>query len=287
MTTRVIVMNVATMRDRIAADRPETWREHLHELIFEADTPTGKMFDIGLLMAIAASVAVVTLDSVDQFRDDHHTLLVTAEWVLTIAFTIEYVLRIMCVRNPLRYVFSFFGLVDLLSIVPTYVSLFVPGTESLVVIRSLRLLRVFRVFKLARFLTEASELRASIGAARAKLAVFMATVVISVVIVGAAMYVVEGPENGFTSVPVGMYWAVVTLTTVGYGDVTPQTPLGKMLAVAMMILGYSLIIVPTGIVSAEMALAQSGRITSQHCPRCSREGHDSDAVHCKFCGARL
>lgn len=275
------------MREDIAAARPETWREHLHEIIFEADTTLGKSFDVMLIVSIVASVIVVTLDSVDQFRADHHTLLVAAEWVLTIGFTIEYVLRLVCVRNPLRYAFSFFGLVDLLSIIPTYVSLVIPGTESLLVIRSLRLLRVFRVFKLARFLTEATELRRGIEAARAKLAVFMVTVIISVVIVGAAMYVVEGPQNGFTSVPVGMYWAVVTLTTVGYGDVTPQTPLGQGLAVAMMILGYSLIIVPTGIVSAEMALAQSQSMTSQHCPRCSREGHDTDARFCKYCGSRL
>lgn len=275
------------MRDDIAAARPETWREHLHEIIFEADTTLGKTFDVMLIVSIVASVIVVTLDSVDQFREDHHALLVASEWVLTIGFTIEYVLRLICVRNPLRYAFSFFGLVDLLSIIPTYVSLVIPGTESLLVIRSLRLLRVFRVFKLARFLTEATELRRGIQAARAKLAVFMVTVIISVVIVGAAMYVVEGPQNGFTSVPVGMYWAVVTLTTVGYGDVTPQTPLGQGLAVAMMILGYSLIIVPTGIVSAEMALAQSQRMTSQHCARCSREGHDTDARFCKYCGARL
>ncbi len=275
------------MRDRIAAARPESWREQLHEIIFEADTRAGKIFDVSLLVAIVASVFVVTVDSVDHIREDHHALLVSAEWILTIGFTIEYVLRLVCVRNPFRYALSFFGIVDLLSILPTYVSLFIPGTESLLVIRSLRLLRVFRVFKLARFLTEATELRASVDAAKAKLAVFLVTVVISVVILGAAMYVVEGPENGFTSVPVGMYWAVVTLTTVGYGDVTPQTPLGQGLAVAMMILGYSLIIVPTGIVSAEMALGQSHRITSQHCLGCSREGHDVDAVHCKFCGERL
>lgn len=283
----MIVTKVAAMRDRIAAARPETWREHLHEIIFEADTPAGKAFDVALLIAIAASVLTVTLDSVDQFQEDFHGPLSIAEWVFTIGFTIEYVLRLVCVRNPLRYAVSFFGIVDLLSILPTYVSLLYPGTESLLVIRSLRMLRVFRVFKLARHLSEATELRASIGAARAKLSVFVITVVIAVVIVGAAMYVVEGPKNGFTSVPVGMYWAVVTLTTVGYGNVTPQTPLGQMLAVAMMILGYSLIIIPTGIVSAEMAIAQRHRMTSQYCPRCSREGHDFDAVYCKFCGAPL
>lgn len=275
------------MRDRIAAARPRSWREHLHEVIFEADTPTGKAFDVALIVAILASVVVVTLDSVEEVNRRHHDALVVAEWLVTLAFTVEYVLRLVCVRRPIHYAVSFFGVVDLLSILPTYVGLFVPGAESLLVIRSLRLLRVFRVFKLARFLSEATELRASIHAARAKLAVFVVTVVISVVIAGTAMYVVEGPEHGFTSVPKGMYWAVVTLTTVGYGDVTPETPLGQMLSVVMMILGYSLIIVPTGIVSAELALAGHHRITSQHCPACSREGHDADAVYCKYCGEKL
>ena len=275
------------MQQSTAAASPEGWRERLHEVIFEADTPAGKRFDVALLIAIFVSVLVVTLDSVEDIRLEYHDPLVVLEWILTIAFTAEYVLRLICVRRPLRYAVSFFGIVDLLSILPTYASVLFPGTESLLVIRSLRLLRIFRIFKLARFLTEASELRAGIYAARAKMGVFVVTVVISVVIAGAGMYVIEGPENGFTSVPRGMYWAVVTLTTVGYGDVTPQTPLGQMVSVVMMILGYSLIIVPTGIVSAELALASSPRISSQHCAGCAREGHDLDATFCKFCGDRL
>ena len=182
---------------------------------------------------------------------------------------------------------SFFGIIDLFSVLPTYASLLLPGAESLLLLRALRLLRIFRIFKLARFLSEERALRASLYAARARIAVFLVTALIAIVLMGAMMFLIEGPENGFSSIPVGMYWAVVTLTTVGYGDVTPQTPVGQLLSVAMMILGYSLIIVPTGILSAELARAKDHVPTSQHCRECSREGHDSDATYCKYCGAAL
>ena len=237
----------------------DSWREHLHTIIFEADTAAGKRFDTALLVAIIASILAVMLDSMQEVASRYGDLLDGVEWVLTLAFTVEYILRLACVKQPLRYAFSFFGIVDLLSIIPTWASLFLPGSESMLVIRSLRLLRVFRVFKLGRFVDEATLLRESLSAARAKLAVFVTTVVI----------------------------AVVTLTTVGYGDLTPQTPFGQLLSVTMMILGYSLIIVPTGILSVELAQASSRQVSTRHCTECSEEGHDHDAQHCKFCGAEL
>ena len=275
------------MRDEIAAARPDGWRAHLHEIIFEADTRAGRVFDVALIIAIVASITVVSLDTVESIAKEHHTLLTAAEWFFTILFSIEYILRLVCVQNRLRYATSFFGIIDLFSVLPTYASLLLPGAESLLLLRALRLLRIFRIFKLARFLSEERALRASLYAARARIAVFLVTALIAIVLMGAMMFLIEGPENGFSSIPVGMYWAVVTLTTVGYGDVTPQTPVGQLLSVAMMILGYSLIIVPTGILSAELARAKDHVPTSQHCRECSREGHDSDATYCKYCGAAL
>ena len=275
------------MRDHNAAARPEGWREQLHEVIFEADTPAGRFFDITLIIAIIASIVIVSLDTVESIANQHHALLTAAEWFFTVLFSIEYLLRLICVQNRLRYATSFFGIIDLFSVLPTYASLLLPGAESLLLLRALRLLRIFRVFKLVRFVSEQRALRASLYAARARITVFLVTALIAVVLMGAIMYLVEGPKNGFTSIPVGMYWAVVTLTTVGYGDVTPQTGIGQVLSVAMMILGYSLIIVPTGILSAELARAKEHIPTSQHCRECSREGHDSDATCCKYCGANL
>jgi voltage-gated potassium channel len=275
------------MRDEIAAARPDGWRAHLHEVIFEADTPAGRAFDVSLIIAIVASIAVVSLDTVESIAKEHHRLLTTAEWFFTILFSIEYILRLICVQNRLRYASSFFGIIDLFSVLPTYASLLLPGAESLLLLRALRLLRIFRIFKLARFLSEERALRASLYAARARIAVFLVTALIAIVLMGAMMFLVEGPENGFSSIPVGMYWAVVTLTTVGYGDVTPQTAVGQLLSVVMMILGYSLIIVPTGILSAELARGKNHAPTSQHCRHCSREGHDNDATHCKYCGSAL
>jgi len=272
-------------------------RQKIHEIIFEADTPAGKAFDVTLIAAIMLSVLVVMLDTVASYKESYHGLLFGLEWVFTLLFTIEYVLRLMSVRRPLRYAFSFFGLVDLLSILPTYLALIFPGIESLMVIRALRLLRVFRVFKLARFLSEADALRSALSASRAKITVFLVTVVILVVITGTAMYVIEGPNTiandpgnpGFSSIPQSIYWAVVTITTVGYGDATPDSVVGKVLAAIMMLIGYSMIIVPTGIISAEMARTYKDRdkITTQSCPSCTRDGHDTDAAHCKHCGEPL
>jgi len=265
----------------------KSWRDRWYEVIFEADTPAGKLFDVILLIAILLSVLVVMLDSVETISDSHEDLLEGAEWFFTILFTVEYFARIACARRPLRYVFSFYGWVDLLAILPTYLMYLLPGAQQFVVIRALRLLRAFRIFKLAHMLSEASDLRQAIWASRSKIAVFVAFLVIAIVIVGSAMHLIEGPESGFTSIPQSMYWAVVTMTTVGYGDVAPQTPHGQALAAVIMILGYSMIIVPTGIVTAELTRPHGTRITTRVCQECMAEGHDADAVHCKFCGSRL
>ena len=282
-----------------APKKPLPWRERWYEIIFEADTPAGKLFDVVLLVAILLSVLVVMLESVKTYRDNYTKELSIAEWFFTILFTIEYGMRIACAKRPWRYVFSFYGVVDLLAILPTYLIAFMyndpwmEGTvaQRLTVIRALRLLRTFRIFKLTHMLSEASALRHAIWAARAKVAVFLTFVLIAVVIVGSAMHVIEGSvsddKSGFDSIPGSMYWAIVTMTTVGYGDISPQTPLGKALAAIMMILGYSFIIIPTGIVSAEMAQAGASKLTTQVCPDCMYEGHDADATHCKFCGGKL
>jgi voltage-gated potassium channel len=264
------------------------WRERLHEIIFEADTPAGKAFDIALLLAILLSVSVVMLESVESINDRYADQLLRAEWFFTILFTIEYVLRLICVRRKSGYVFSFYGIIDLLAILPSWLSLLVPGVgQTGIVIRSLRLLRVFRVFNVGRVVHEAQGLKDAVKAARGRIVIFLSLVLTVVVILGAAMYLVEGAENGFTSIPTSMYWAIVTMTTVGYGDIAPHTVLGKLIAAVVMVLGYSLIIVPTGIISAEVVVARVKPASTQSCPECTREGHDADAKHCKFCGAGL
>ena len=268
------------------------WRVKLHEVIFEADTAAGKAFDVALLIAILVSILAVSLETVDSVQQRYGDVLVAIEWTITVLFTIEYVLRLLCVASPWRYAKSFFGIVDLLAILPTYLSVLLPGSQSFVVIRSLRLLRVFRVFKLAHFLSEAAALRRAVWQARGKIVVFLTTVLIAVSIMGSAMYVVENvdaPSEQFTSIPQGMYWALVTMTTVGYGDIVPETPLGKLLAALLIILGYSLIIVPTGFVSAELVGAKmtTRPVSTQTCANCMQEGHDVDAAFCKYCGERL
>lgn len=270
------------------APRPSL-KARLHEIIFEADTPAGKTFDLSLIAIIILSVVVVMLDSIDSVREEYGTALLVLEWIFTVLFTIEYALRIYSVAKPSRYIFSFFGIIDLLAILPTYLSLFLPGGQYFVVIRILRLLRIFRVFKLAKYLVEAQVLRYALRASRRKILVFLFTVIMVVVIAGSLMYVVEGNENGFTSIPRGIYWAIVTITTVGFGDITPATTLGQVLASVLMITGYAIIAVPTGIVSTEMsrAINKQDQISTQSCPSCSAEGHDFDAKHCKYCGTAL
>ncbi len=280
------------MSDSPQPDPFPPWRNRLHEVIFEADDPAGRRFDIALIIAILASVLVVVLDSVEAMRVSYHGLFIGLEWFFTILFTAEYVLRIIAVRKPRRYIFSFYGIVDLLSILPTYIGLFVPNAQELMVIRLLRLLRIFRIFKLVRFLGEADALRHAFIASRHKIAVFLTAVLIIVTIMAAAMHVVESNAGNpdFSSLPQSIYWAVVTMTTVGYGDVTPSTPLGKFLSAMMMLIGYSMIIVPAGILSAELAAEatkHAKRATTQFCPSCSRDGHEFDAVYCKFCGDEL
>jgi voltage-gated potassium channel len=276
--------------DAGAADaRPPAggWRGRLHEVIFEADTPAGRAFDIGLIGLILLSVLAVMLESIRGVRERYGAELYAAEWAFTVLFTVEYALRLVSVRRPLRYAASFFGVVDLLAIVPTYLSLLLPGSHYLLVVRILRLLRVFRILKLAEHLSEADVLMRALRASRRKISVFLLTVLTLVVIIGTLLYVIEGEENGFTSIPASVYWAVVTLTTVGYGDISPKTPLGQTLAAAVMIIGYGIIAVPTGIVTVEIAQAARKPVSTQACPDCSAQGHDADASHCKYCGARL
>lgn len=264
-----------------------TWREHLHEVIFEADTPSGKAFDVLLLVSILASVAAVMLDSIEPVREIYGGQLYAVEWFFTILFTAEYLLRLTCVRRPLGYATSFYGVVDLLAIVPTYLSLVVVGSQYLLVIRILRVLRVFRVLKIVHYLSEASLLVEALRASRRKITVFLFGVLTMVVIFGSVMYLVEGEESGFTSIPKSVYWAIVTMTTVGYGDISPRTPAGQAIASFIMILGYGIIAVPTGIVTVEMSRTRAKKITTQSCRACSAEGHDEDAVFCKYCGAEL
>ena len=262
------------------------WRVRLHEIVFEADTRAGRAFDVGLLIAILASVVAVVLESVAGIRQQYGDALRAVEWTITAVFTVEYVLRLLSVDRPGRYARSFFGVVDLLAIVPTYLALAVPATQSLMVIRAIRLLRVFRILKLTHFLAEGRLLVTALRASGRKITVFLGVIVTAVLIVGTLMYLIEGEAHGFTSIPTSMYWAVVTMTTVGYGDIAPRTPLGQLLAALLMILGYGIIAVPTGIVTVE--LANAGRAVSrQACPACGAEGHDVDASHCKYCGARL
>ena len=257
-------------------------------VIFGHEPGWGRRFDALLIVAILASVLVVMLDSVAGVRADHGETLVAIEWGFTVLFTVEYALRIWCVRNPRAYIFSFFGVIDLLSVMPTYLSLLLPGGQFLAVIRVLRVIRVFRVFKLVRFLGEASLLSQALRNARYKIAVFLVTVVCIVIVVGSIMYLVEGEPAGFTSIPRGVYWAIVTLTTVGYGDITPLTPLGQALAAFVMVLGYGIIAVPTGIVTAEIAqLPGSSTMIAKGCPACEHIETDPDAVYCRFCGADL
>jgi len=260
----------------------------LHEIIFESNTVAGKVFDIALLVCILLSIVVVMLDSIPSFRLRFGQLFYIMEWGFTILFTVEFILRLIAVRRPLRYAFSFLGLIDLLAIIPMYLSILFTGAQSLLVLRALRLLRIFRIFKLTHFLTEMSFLGTAIKSSAKKIFIFMLVVLTLVIILGSVMYLVERQENGFESIPDSIYWAIVTITTVGYGDIAPVSPAGKFIASVIMLLGYGIIAVPTGIITTEMlALARLKKHGVETCPGCGKEGHDEDAKFCKFCGEKL
>ncbi|MCC6244589.1 MAG: ion transporter [Gemmatimonadaceae bacterium] len=270
------------------APERDGWRRRLHTVIFEADTPAGRAFDLILIALVALSVAVVCMETVGGLPPWSYRAMRITEWTLTVIFSVEYLLRLVAVRRPAVYAASFYGIVDLLAIAPTWISLFVPGARVLMVVRVLRLLRVFRVLKLTRFLNEARTISTALQSSSRKISVFLLAVMAIVIIVGSFMYIIEGPERGFTSIPRSMYWAVVTLTTVGYGDISPKTAVGQALASFVMILGYGVLAVPTGIVSAE--LAQQGRlhpVSTQVCDHCGVSDHSDDATFCRKCGASL
>lgn len=269
-------------------ERRQSWRMKLHETIYESNTIAGKTFDIALLVFILGSIIVVMLDSITSYHKKYGHIFYILEWTFTGLFTIEYILRLICIRRPSRYMLSALGIIDLLAIIPSYLSIFFAGAQSLLVLRALRLLRIFRIFKLTHFLTEMEFLRSAIATSLKKISIFMLVVLSLVIILGSIMYLVENGENGFTSIPESIYWAIVTITTVGYGDISPVTPLGKFIASFMMFIGYGIIAVPTGIVTTDLAMAIRNKNQGiETCPGCGREGHDKDARFCKYCGTAL
>ncbi len=265
-----------------------SWKEKLHEIIYEADTKEGKIFDVILLIAILASILLVMLESVARFDIKYHKLLNIGEWVITILFSIEYILRVVSIKKPFKYIFSFYGVIDFLSTIPMYLSLIFVGSQGLVALRALRLLRVFRILKLTRYIGASNKLMIALKSSSAKISVFLFFVLIICIILGTVMYMIEGAENGFTNIPKSIYWAIVTLTTVGFGDIAPQTPLGQLIASAIMILGYSIIAIPTGIVSSEMTKTDAKVDTNtQSCPTCLKDKHAERAIFCYHCGSTL
>jgi len=267
-----------------------TLQERLHEIIFEADTPGGKAFDVALLIAIVFAALIVMLESVSSIRLRYGSLLRAVEWGLTILFTLEYLLRLYCVKKTMRYARSFFGVIDLLGILPSYLSIIFPGAHPLAVVRIVRLLRIFRISKIGHFVREATDMHRALRASMRKITVFLTGVLSIALIAGSLMYVVEGPTAGFTSIPRGFYWAIVTLTTVGFGDIVPQTIFGQIAATVLMILGYGIIAVPTGIVSADLVRSLNPPptgVSTRSCNDCGAEGHDPDARYCRTCGTLL
>lgn len=277
----------------------QSWKTKLHDIIYEADTPAGKLFDVILLIAIIASIVLVMLESIKSFDQKFHNFLNISEWVITILFSFEYIARIVTVKKPFKYVFSFFGIIDLLSTIPKYISLLFGGIHALAALRALRLLRIFRILKLARYLGASNMLASALKASRAKISVFLFAVIIVCIIFGTLMYLIEGETSGFSSIPVSVYWCIVTLTTVGFGDIAPVTPLGQFMAAIIMVLGYGIIAVPTGIVSAEYTAQnkndktkvnpqnQDVHLNSQSCENCLKTGHKDYADYCYNCGEKL
>lgn len=262
-------------------------KKRLYEIVFDADTRAGKNFDIALLIIIVFSIIVVMLESIHRFHVKYALLFSALEWFITILFTLEYFLRLYIVKRPLSYIFSFYGIVDFLSTIPTYLTLFISGASGFVVIRAIRLLRIFRILKLNRHVSESALITTALKASKAKILVFLYSVLMIVIIIGTIMYLIEGAENGFTNIPISIYWAIVTLTTVGYGDIAPKTEIGQFIASIVMVLGYAIIAVPTGIVTAEFIHPKNKNTNTQVCPGCSSKDHDNDAKHCKHCGTAL
>jgi len=265
------------------------WRLRLYTIIFEADTRAGRLFDQWLIVLILISILVVMMDSVQTLASRYHQIFLSLEWLFTAIFTLEYIARLACVRHPLRYALSFYGIVDLLALLPTYLALLVPEAHALIDVRVLRLLRVFRIFKLTAYLVEYQALGRALRASRRKIMVFITGVLMVVLVMGTLMYVVEGPAHGFANIPTGVYWAITTMTTVGFGDITPKTELGRFIASLMMLLGWGTLAVPTGIVTAEMTAQRVARTptTTRTCHECLTEGHVPEANYCLHCGARL
>lgn len=265
------------------------WKAKIHEIIYGTHTPAGKLFDVVLLIAIVYSIIIIMLESIQSFDNKYHTFFNVSEWVVTILFTIEYILRIVCVTKPKRYILSFYGIVDLLSTIPKYLAFFILESQFLTVFRALRLLRVFRILKLIRFVGEANNLTRALKQSRSKIFIFIFFVFIVSIILGTLMYLIEGPEHGFKSIPQSIYWCIVTLTTVGFGDITPQTPLGQVLASLIMIIGYGVIAVPTGIISAEYASSHKNTTPNNGnaCKSCGADIINSDAIYCRKCGEKL
>lgn len=274
----------------IKKNKEKNWKVKLHDIIYEADTPAGKLFDIVLLFVILFSIFLVMLESVESINAQYGYILDISEWIITILFSIEYLARIITVKNPRKYIFSFYGIIDLLSTIPKYLSLFILGAHSLVVIRALRLLRVFRILKLTRFIGESANFGKALRQSRAKIAVFITFVIVLCIILGSVMYLIENDkESGFTSIPRSVYWAIVTLTTVGYGDIAPITALGQFIASLIMILGYGIIAIPTGIISSEMTRTDKKLIpnNTQNCVNCSEAYHQDKAEFCHKCGHKI
>lgn len=271
------------------------WKNKLHEIIYEADTPKGKWFDIILILLILASVILIMLESVKEIDDKYHDILLSLEWVVTIFFSIEYIARIVSIKKPFKYIFSFYGIVDFISTIPLYLSYLFAGSQVLLAVRVFRMLRIFRILKLVKFIGEASQLTRALKASRAKIAVFIYVVLILSVIMGTIMYWIESEEAGFTSIPRSIYWTIVTLTTVGYGDIAPQTDVGQFIATIIMVLGYGIIAVPTGIVTVEFSKHGEANVSgdtvvhlnTQACISCASESHRDDATHCYNCGSKL
>lgn len=269
-------------------DRKKNWRTNLHDIIYEADTPLGKMFDLILLILILLSVIFVMMESVSSIDAKFHRFLYIGEWVITIFFTFEYIARIITVKKPFKYIFSFYGIIDLLSTIPLYLSFILAGTSYLLTVRALRLLRIFRILKITRYIGESNKLKRALLHSRAKILIFLFAVLIISIIAGTIMYLVEGEENGFSSIPHSVYWCIVTLTTVGYGDISPATPLGQFIASIIMVMGYGIIAVPTGIVTSEYTKADRHVDTStQSCVNCNESHHKDNAKFCHNCGEKF